>query len=235
MVDRMGRVALYVLVVICWHAAEATVLRCGIVSPGPAIGMVRGSVLGLFTVVWARRSLGPRWARSLGCRRPAPTRSAIACVVGLVAMCTWLHGPMWDGVAQPLPSVGAVLAVALYEELGFRGLVYAWLSRVRSRRAIAAGAAAFGLAHTAHLFYGVTAARTVLVLVVASGLGLVFGAARLFSRSVFVPGILHGYWNLSVDTSARSVSSEEYLWGTLALCAGTSGLLLRHRADGCGT
>lgn len=90
------------------------------------------------------------------------------------------------------------LAVAVFEELVFRGiLMHGLRSRMSPLGALLVSSAIFGLFHMTNLFAGQAFNFTVFQVVNATALGLVLGAAYLQTNTLWAPVALHFLWNMA--------------------------------------
>ena len=141
------------------------------------------------------------FADDLGFKAPAMGIAAL-CLVGwicLVALEEYLTGSVEDVQAKhwpdypPLIIALRILAIGIIgpiaEELAFRGLLMAWLRRIRVPALLAILIAA-ALWSVIHLQY----APLVLLLIFIDGIAL--GLARHYSGSLYVPIVMHMSGNL---------------------------------------
>lgn len=105
-----------------------------------------------------------------------------------------------QGIAVPptmwVPSLALAAAVAVNEEVWFRGVVLALLNRIGVRTAIVGSAALFGVLHLANLAGGADLASSVLQVVFAAAFGVVAAQLALLTRSLWPSILWHGAWDL---------------------------------------
>lgn len=116
---------------------------------------------------------------------------------GLTYLALWLPG--WAEPAGPLdlpillPTAGLMLAIAVTEELIFRGILFPMIqSWIGPLGALIATAALFGMLH-----WGNPHATPLSSLAIAIEAGGMLGLAYLVTRSLWLPIGLHAGWNLA--------------------------------------
>lgn len=107
-----------------------------------------------------------------------------------------LSSILWIG------SVCLAMLVSFHEEVVFRGLLMGALAPGGAKRAVLLSAVAFGAAHLLSQLYGATLAQSLFFLGWATCMGVVFGALRLCTRSLWPPMLLHALFNLLGDTTS---------------------------------
>ena len=138
--------------------------------------------------------------------------------IALLALVGGYRVTGWGSVSGALTVLGTMCAVAVTEEVLFRGIVLRLLQRRwGSGVALAASAVLFGLVHLTNP--GATLAGAVAVAVEA---GLMLGAAFLLTRRLWLPIGLHLGWN--VTTVA--------IFGTVGSGSATSGSIVRSVGAG---
>lgn len=173
------------------------------VANAGTVGFV-GSFLALIGVLWLR---GRTWG-DLGIRWPSLLWTVAACILGvvvvfarfviLVFLILLLSGPETtetasNGTSHPLVGLAALQLIfialvmaPLLEELYFRAVLYRWL---RGKFGLIVGAGlssiAFGLAHIEPL-----------IMVSATLLGIVLALSYEWSRSLWIPILIHAVNNL---------------------------------------
>ncbi len=125
----------------------------------------------------------------------------MAAVVGLMAACGWYHGhivPVTYGMARSVASALAVfLAIGVAEEVIYRGYFFQTLERGwGSGAAFATTMATFGLVHLTVPIHGASIAlRVIGSLSIAVEAGILFTAAYLLTRRLWMPIGIHWAWN----------------------------------------
>ena len=168
-----------------------------------------------------------RQAMELGLR-PLPRELGFGLALGVIA-CLCIEGgtlvlQAWHGAAAPSgefsrdAALGAFVQSrqnAIVEEIAFLGLLLRWLlSRLGADRAIAVQALVFGAAH-----YPGGGVPSVLL---ATAMGLVFGYAFLWRRSLWTPIGLHMAWDALALFPGQSTVTEDdsmFLFGWLLIVA----------------
>lgn len=187
--SRPGR-ALAVTALVVGAAAVATAL-----SPPTASWLVPAAFVWLPCLLAAAGRTNPE---RLGLDRPSPSRDGPALLAGLGAVGVYAAAmvlvrgslPACDVTALPLALALQVLAVALPEELFFRGYLQGELQEAAGPGAwwpVLAAAVVFGLAHVL-VGRGLAAAVTALP-------GLLFGLLRRRTGTIWVPVLVHGAAN----------------------------------------
>jgi len=176
---------------------------------------------------------------------------------GLVARVNWrtlplywpmalLLGLLWLGPASPPGVTDAAkilvfcVAVAISEELMFRGLVFHWFRRWSPRGVVVVSAGAFGAMHLAGLVTEIHPAVILSQAYFAFALGLIFAGARARDVSILLPIAVHAVFDIfALSARGGSVSKtfenvEQAVTGMLF--AGTIalvwGLILLWRLKG---
>lgn len=91
------------------------------------------------------------------------------------------------------------LLIAAFEELLFRGVLQTGISqRFGEIKAVVLAAALFGLAHYANWVHGKPFLETSVQVVTAFSAGLLLGALRLMTKSIWPSIIVHAAWDFSV-------------------------------------
>ncbi len=143
---------------------------------------------------------------------------------GLAAQVNWrtlpLYWPMalllcllWLGPASP-PSVTDAakilvfcVAVAISEELMFRGLLFHWFRLWPTRGVVLVSASAFGAMHLAGLFTEIHPAVILSQAYFAFALGLIFAGARARDVSILLPIAVHAVFDIfALSAKGGSVS-----------------------------
>ncbi len=142
---------------------------------------------------------------------------------GLVAQVNWrtlpLYWPMalilgliWLGPHNP-PSVTDAakilvfcLAIAIGEELMFRGLVFHWFRRLPPRGVVLVSASSFGAMHLAGLVTEIHPAVILSQVYFAFALGLIFAGARARDVSILLPIAVHAGFDFIAISARGSVS-----------------------------
>lgn len=105
-----------------------------------------------------------------------------------------------QGVVLPpamwVPSLALAAAVAVNEEVWFRGVVLAVLNRIGVRTAIVGSATLFGVLHLANLAGGADLASSALQVVFAAVFGVVAAQLAVLTRSLWPSILWHGAWDL---------------------------------------
>lgn len=153
-------------------------------------GAALSAVVGLIIAVVARPTLG-----AFGFRRPRNLRAAwfmlpALAVVAITLACSGVT------VRSPLATLGIatlVIAVALNEELFFRGLVPAvWRS---PRTGILVSSALFAILHLASLAGGVSPLYAALQVVFAALFGFAAALVRFHTGSLLLPMLFHAVYD----------------------------------------
>jgi membrane protease YdiL (CAAX protease family) len=120
-------------------------------------------------------------------------------VVGIMAAFGWYRGHIEPVIpVQALQnSLGIFLAIAIFEEIVYRGYFFQTLERHwGSDAAFAATMVTFGLMHlTADIPGGSMTLRVIGALSIAVEAGILFAAAYLLTRRLWMPIGLHWAWN----------------------------------------
>ena len=180
---------------------------------GPAMG-----VLVLWLYAWFVGRIEGRSVVELD--RPRATRLAVGALGGLalaaltIGIIALLGGYQVTGigtVAGALTVVGMMCAIAVTEEVLFRGVILQLLQRAFGTWiALAGSSVLFGLVHL--LNPGATLWGAVAIAVEA---GLMLGAAFVATRSLWLPIGLHLGWNIALVALFGTVSSGSGAQGSL--------------------
>lgn len=138
--------------------------------------------------------------------------------IGVLALLGRYQITGWGSVSGALTVVGMMCAVAVAEEVVFRGAVLRLLEqRWGTWPALGGSGALFGLVHLVNpsaSLWGTTA--------IAVEAGLMLGAAYVATRSLWLPIGLHLGWNVTIVAVFGTVTSGAEAQGAL-VTAGTSG------------
>ncbi|PYG02284.1 hypothetical protein SAMN05216184_101756 [Georgenia satyanarayanai] len=138
--------------------------------------------------------------------------------IGVLALLGGYQVTGWGSVTGALTVIGMMCAVAVAEEVVFRGVVLRLLEpRWGTWLALAGSGALFGLVHLVNpsaSLWGATA--------IAVEAGLMLGAAYVATRSLWLPIGLHLGWNVTLVAVFGTVTSGAEAQGAL-VTAGTSG------------
>lgn len=180
---------------------------------GPAMG-----VLVLWLYAWFVRRLEGRPVVELG--HPRVSRLVVGALGGLalatvtIGIIALLGGYQITGTgtaAGALTVVGMMCAIAVTEEVLFRGVILQLLERAFGTWiALAGSGVLFGLVHL--LNPGATVWGAVAIAVEA---GLMLGAALVATRSLWLPIGLHLGWNVAIVALFGTVSSGSDAQGSL--------------------
>ena len=179
--------------------------------------MVRWPLAALLLVALFR--LRGHWELSTLGRPQRPTRlpwATIALTVGCLILATPLT-QFWTDGSYTAAVLLSEMATGVFEELGFRGLIFCGLvtglgrTHQRVRLAMYLSCALFGLAHG---FAGIGA------VVVTAVLGALFLASTLELQSLWPAAILHGLLDVGVNGPDLAPAGVEETWGETFLIAG---------------
>ncbi|WP_454085735.1 CPBP family intramembrane glutamic endopeptidase [Georgenia sp. Marseille-Q6866] len=141
-----------------------------------------------------------------------------AATIGALALLGAYQVTGWGSLSDALTVVGMMCAVAVAEEVVFRGVVLRLLEpRWGTWLALGGSSALFGLVHLVNpsaSLWGATA--------IAVEAGLLLGAAYVATRSLWLPIGLHLGWNVTIVAVFGTVTSGAEAHGAL-VTAGTSG------------
>ncbi|MHC4108321.1 MAG: lysostaphin resistance A-like protein [Planctomycetota bacterium] len=140
---------------------------------------------------------------------------------------------MWGG------WIFLALLVAFHEEVVFRGLLLRVLLRGGTKKAVTVSALLFGVFHLLSPLYGATMTQSLFYWAWATCLGLVFGALRVRTASLWPPIIVHMLYNVVGYTSVGTRFDFGLIWGGIPvdlvvagpLLAGYGWLCLRGSGD----
>jgi membrane protease YdiL (CAAX protease family) len=215
----IGRTALLVtaaLVVMLGVNAIASAFTIPLVAlvVGPGMG-----VLVLWLYAWVVRRFEKRPVDELA-RPRAVTRllggaagglGHAAVTIGTIALLGGYQVIGWGTIAGALTIVGMMCAVAVAEEVLFRGMILRLLQqRLGTWIALAGSAVLFGLIHL--LNPGATLWGAVAIAVEA---GLMLGAAFVATGSLWLPIGLHLGWNVALAAIFGTVTSGSDVQGAL--------------------
>lgn len=204
----IGRVALFALLVLVFFASLAVLLER--ISPLAYESWALAIAALLALAVMARFDRLPLRAFGLGIDRRTPGELLLGFIIGGATMggvalfmriAGWYHpesiAHTEDISANLGNTLGIFFAIGVYEEVVYRGYVLQTLERrFGTDRALAATMLMFGLAH---LFVDIPATRLSLRLIgalsIASEAGVLFGAAYLLRRRLWIPIGVHWAWN----------------------------------------
>ncbi|WP_395243165.1 CPBP family intramembrane glutamic endopeptidase [Agromyces sp. MMS24-K17] len=187
----------------------------------PLVALVMGPAMGVFVLWLYARFVGRVERRPVvELARPRVRRLIIGALGGLalaavtIGVIAMLGGYRITGagtMAGALTIVGMMCAIAVAEEVLFRGVILQLLERATGTWiALAGSAVLFGLVHL--LNPGATPWGAVAVAVEA---GLMLGAAFVATRSLWLPIGLHLGWNVALVALFGSVSSGSDAQGSL--------------------
>lgn len=122
-------------------------------------------------------------------------------ISGVQLVTTASHAALFD--TFPISSFALLalmsLLIAAFEELLFRGVLQTGISqRFGEIKAVVLAAALFGLAHYANWVHGKPFLETSVQVVTAFSAGLLLGALRLMTKSIWPSIIVHAAWDFSV-------------------------------------
>ncbi|WP_022892397.1 CPBP family intramembrane glutamic endopeptidase [Agromyces subbeticus] len=214
----IGRITLLVATFLFVMVAVNTVASA---LPNPLVSLVVGPAMGvlvLWLYAWSVRRLEARPVVELA--RPRFSRLAVGALGGLalatvtIGIIALLGGYQITGAgtaAGALTVVGMMCAVAVTEEVLFRGVILQLLERAFGTWiALAGSGVLFGLVHL--LNPGATLWGAVAIAVEA---GLMLGAAFVATRSLWLPIGLHLGWNVAIVALFGTVSSGSDAQGSL--------------------
>ncbi|WP_445997093.1 lysostaphin resistance A-like protein [Okibacterium fritillariae] len=220
----------WAFVPVVFTAVASAVGQVGGLGDGPAslviaAGAALSAVVGLLVVRRSRVSLP-----LFGFRAPARARDALWFVPALLTVVIALAT---QGVGAPPSLLGAFaimsLAVAVNEELWFRGIVLAVLRSIGTRAAIVGSALLFGVLHLANLAAGVDLGAALLQLAFAALFGLVAAQLAVLTGSLWPAIVWHAAWdvvNLSSGNEQGAAASVGLALACLIMLA-YAGLLWR--------
>jgi membrane protease YdiL (CAAX protease family) len=207
-ITTLGRIALFALLVMVFFATLAPVLER--ISPLTYESWALAIAAALALAVMARFDRLPLRSFGIGIDRRTPAELLLGFVIGGATMggvalfmrvAGWYH-PLSIAHAPDIAgnlanTLGIFFAIGVYEEVVYRGYVLQTLERrFGTDRALAATMLVFGLAH---LFIDIPATRLSLRLIgalsIASEAGVLFGAAYLLRRRLWIPIGVHWAWN----------------------------------------
>ncbi len=180
-------------------------------------GIVRWPLAALLFVVMLR--LRGRWAISTLGLPKRPTRLPWA-TIALTIGCLILAAPLtqfWTDGSYTAAVLLSEIATGVFEELGFRGLIFCGLvtglgrTHQRVRLAMYLSCALFGLAHG---FAGIGA------VMVTAVLGALFLASTLELQSLWPAAILHGLLDVGVNGPDLAPDGVDETWGESFLIGG---------------
>ena len=195
----------------------------------PIVALPIGALLAVL-VLWLYRFAVSRIERRVAVELPGKgaTRAVLRGVAGgmLLAAATlgilaWFGAYRitgWGSIGGALAVVGTMLAVAVAEEVLFRGVVFRLIQqRWGTWPALGVSAAVFGLAHLINPGASVWGA-----VAIAIEAGLMLGAAYVATGSLWLPIGLHLGWNVTITAIFGTITSGSSARDTLVTAA-TSG------------
>lgn len=180
----------------------------------PVAALVLGPLLGvlvLWLYRWAVRRIERRPVTELprnGTSRDLLVGAACglllgSATIGVIALFGGYQVTAWGSVAGALTIVGMMCAIAVAEEVLFRGVIFRLIEqRFGTWLALVASAALFGLVHLVNP--GATAWGAAAVAIEA---GLMLGAAFVATGSLWLPIGLHVGWNITIAAIFGTVTS----------------------------
>ena len=127
--------------------------------------------------------------------------TTMSLIVGIMSACGWYHGrpmPLTSSLMWGLASTLAIFfALAIYEEVVYRGYFFQTLERRWGADiAFAATMVTFGLTHLAVRVPGASVSLKIIgALSIAVEAGILFAAAYLLTRRLWLPIGIHCAWN----------------------------------------
>lgn len=185
---------------------------------GP-VGVV---LMGALTLYLYKRHYRPEYA---GCIAGADYSHVWALVIayGVFLVFTLVHGFMSGAkmAAPTLRSFSLALFAGVTEEAAFRGLMVPTLTRRRTRQslmqAIWIPAVVFGLVHGFNGLTGANVGATVLQVVNAVAVGVVFCLLFLLSGNILIPMALHFAHDLIAFTFVESINTDGIMTASVTL------------------
>lgn len=185
---------------------------------GP-VGVVLMAALMLYLY---KRHYRPEYA---GCIAGADYSHVWALVIayGVFLVFTLVHGFMSGAkmAAPTLRSFSLALFAGVTEEAAFRGLMIPTLTRRRTKQSILQAmwipAVVFGVVHALNSLVGANLAATVLQVINAVAVGVVFCMLFLVSGNILIPMAVHFVHDLVAFAFVESVNTDGVMTGSVTL------------------